>query len=82
MRKEVIGQCELYLGDCLEILPTLQPVDHVITDPPYEAVMQNKWGVLSSNTLTKNGRGRFHEDLGFQAIDDIRRPVAAAVKNI
>lgn len=25
----------LYLGDCREILPQLEPVDHVITDPPY-----------------------------------------------
>jgi site-specific DNA-methyltransferase (adenine-specific) len=25
----------LYLGDCLEILPTLDPVDAVVTDPPY-----------------------------------------------
>ena len=34
-RKEVIGDCHLYLGDCLEILPTLDKVDAVITDPPY-----------------------------------------------
>lgn len=34
-RKEVIGDCTLYLGDCLEILPTLPKVDAVITDPPY-----------------------------------------------
>ena len=34
-RKEVIGSCELYLGDCLEILPTLPRVDAVVTDPPY-----------------------------------------------
>jgi len=34
-RKEVIGDCALYLGDCLEILPTLEKVDAVITDPPY-----------------------------------------------
>jgi len=34
-RKEVIGNAELYLGDCLEILPTLPKVDAVITDPPY-----------------------------------------------
>jgi site-specific DNA-methyltransferase (adenine-specific) len=27
----------IYHGDCREILPTLGPVDHVITDPPYEA---------------------------------------------
>lgn len=34
-RKEVIGDATLYLGDCLEILPTLEKVDAVITDPPY-----------------------------------------------
>lgn len=26
---------EIYLGDCREILPTLDPVDLVLTDPPY-----------------------------------------------
>lgn len=30
-----IGNAVLYLGDCLEILPTLPKVDAVITDPPY-----------------------------------------------
>lgn len=35
MRKEVIGNATLYLGDCLEILPTLPKVDAVITDPVY-----------------------------------------------
>ena len=34
-RKEVIGDCALYLGDCLEVMPTLEPVDAVVTDPPY-----------------------------------------------
>ena len=34
-RKEVIGNATLYLGDCLDILPTLDPVDAVVTDPPY-----------------------------------------------
>lgn len=34
-RKEVIGNAVLYLGDCLEILPTMPKVDAVITDPPY-----------------------------------------------
>ena len=36
MKKEIIGNATLYLGDCLEILPTLGRVDAVITDPPYE----------------------------------------------
>ncbi|MDW9888882.1 site-specific DNA-methyltransferase [Sinorhizobium meliloti] len=34
-RVEVIGQCELYLGDCMEIMQVLEGVDAVITDPPY-----------------------------------------------
>ena len=34
-KKEQIGNATLYLGDCLEILPTLGKVDAVITDPPY-----------------------------------------------
>ena len=35
VRKEIIGNATLYLGDCREILPTLPKVDAVITDPPY-----------------------------------------------
>lgn len=35
MSPVVIGNATLYLGDCLEILPTLPKVDAVITDPPY-----------------------------------------------
>lgn len=34
-RREVIGDCTLYLGDCREILPLLPKVDAVVTDPPY-----------------------------------------------
>ena len=30
-----IGNATLYLGDCLEILPTLKKIDAVVTDPPY-----------------------------------------------
>ncbi len=33
--KVTIGDATLYCGDCREILPTLDPVDAVITDPPY-----------------------------------------------
>ena len=35
MRKEIIGAATLYLGDSMEVLPTLPKVDAVITDPPY-----------------------------------------------
>lgn len=36
-----IGNATLYLGDCMEILPTLERVDAVITDPPYG--IGDKW---------------------------------------
>ena len=35
MKIEQIGDATLYLGDCMDILPTLDKVDAVITDPPY-----------------------------------------------
>ncbi len=37
MRVEQIGNATLYLGDCLEILPTLDRFDALITDPPYSS---------------------------------------------
>ncbi len=35
MRKEVVGDCTLYLGDCRDILPTLGEIDALVSDPPY-----------------------------------------------
>ncbi|MGN5376133.1 DNA-methyltransferase [Sphingomonas hankookensis] len=35
VRVEIIGNATLYLGDCRDVLPTLAPVDAVVTDPPY-----------------------------------------------
>jgi len=34
-RKEVIGDCVLYQGDCAVILPQLPNFDLILTDPPY-----------------------------------------------
>jgi site-specific DNA-methyltransferase (adenine-specific) len=31
----VIGKATLYCGDCLDILPTLEGIDAVVSDPPY-----------------------------------------------
>ena len=46
MRVEQIGAATLYLGDCMEILPTLEKVDAVITDPPY-GINENSTKVAS-----------------------------------
>jgi len=37
----IIGDCQLYPGDCLDILPTLGKVDAVVTDPPYGMAFQS-----------------------------------------
>jgi len=47
-RREVIGDCTLYLGDCMEIMPTLGKVDAVVTDPPYGI----DWGGHNASTRT------------------------------
>lgn len=46
----IIGDARLYLGDCLEILPTLGKVDAVVTDPPYgigDRMQGGTWGSAS-----------------------------------
>lgn len=51
MKIETIGNATLYLGDCREILPTLEKVDAVITDPPYSA---------NTHKMAKTNKGAGH----------------------
>ena len=41
--KVEIGNATLYLGDCLEVLPLIDKVDAVITDPPYGMNFQSNF---------------------------------------
>jgi len=41
---------ELYLGDCLDVLPTLSGVDAVVTDPPYGI---GNWSCGGGNSITQ-----------------------------
>jgi DNA modification methylase len=50
--KVEIGNATLYLGDCMDILPTLPKVDAVITDPPY-GIGENAHRVASRSKLAK-----------------------------
>jgi site-specific DNA-methyltransferase (adenine-specific) len=39
------GQITIYHGDCVDVLPTLAPVDLVLTDPPYGVTYQSNAAV-------------------------------------
>lgn len=52
IRTETIGDATLYLGDCLQIIPTLAGIDAVITDPPYSSGGQFRSDRVAS-TATK-----------------------------
>ena len=58
-RVEVIGQCELYLGDCMEILPALGKVDAVVSDPPYGADHPGDSSRFSGGNA-RRGKGSVH----------------------
>ena len=56
LRKEVIGDAVLYLGDCRKILPTLGKVDAVISDPPYGMNWNADTKRLKTSSRTTNTR--------------------------
>ena len=66
-----IGDCTLYRGDCRDVLPALQPVDCVITDPPYESEAHTK-----QRRVTRNGM-LTTEPLPFAQMDYGLRDAAA-----
>lgn len=71
--KVQIGNCTLYLGDCLKIVPHLGPVDHAIYDPPYEQITHD-----SKNNRRKVGRtdgGADLKGLDFAPTDEIRAEI-------
>lgn len=60
-RIEKIGDATLYLGDCMEILPTLPKVDAVVSDPPYGM----NWNTDSTRfTGGQHKRGHGRDDWG------------------
>ena len=61
-RAEHIGDATLYLGDCLEILPTLGKVDAVVTDPPY-GIDYGKQGSFSAT----HGWGAWRENVAWDS---------------
>jgi site-specific DNA-methyltransferase (adenine-specific)/modification methylase len=81
--KVQIGNATLYLGDCMDILPTLNKVDAVITDPPYGIGIS----FAKNNKQGKYGKqsGELHESLNWdsQVPDvDLFKLIATKGKNL
>lgn len=71
--KKVVGNATLYLGDCRDILPTLDKVDAVVTDPPYGL------GDKLSTTSGVGQWGRLHEKGGLSWDQGIPENIAEVV---
>jgi DNA modification methylase len=53
MKIKKIGDATLYLADCMDVLPTLDRVDAVITDPPYGMSFQSNYRVVKHKKIAK-----------------------------
>jgi len=51
MREEIIGDCRLILGDCVQVLYGIEQHDAVVTDPPYGI------GEAAGKAKTRKGLG-------------------------
>jgi len=77
-RKEIIGDCTLYLGESLKVMSTLDKVDAVVTDPPY-GLKENAHRVKSRGKLAKTtDYGSFDWDKKPASDDHIDACLAAA----
>ncbi len=52
----IIGNTELYLGDCREILPTLPRPDAIVCDPPYGQGLKTNIGKAVLGIAPQSGR--------------------------
>ena len=68
-----IGDATLYLADCMHVLPTLEKVDCVITDPPYGVGRDGK-----KKSSSRSGGHKGYEFMGW----DTKRPERAFFEQI
>jgi len=78
IREEIIGDCRLIQGDCLEVMPMLGEVGHVITDPPFEQLMHD---LHSTAKFRRTDGNASRKHFSFAGIDNIRVPLLKLVES-
>ena len=88
-RCKVIGDCTLYLGDCMEVMPLLGRFDAVVTDPPYgvgESAGKNRsrnfWDVTPTGDYTIDCNKGAELALEYLAWAESQRDAAAILQLI
>ncbi|AUQ89378.1 MULTISPECIES: site-specific DNA-methyltransferase [Phaeobacter] len=82
IQKDVtIGGCRLILGDALAVMPDLDPVDHLFSDPPYEQSLHDAKNGIEKRKLRTDGGVRLRA-LDFAGIDEIRAEFTELSVNI
>lgn len=62
-----IGDADLWLGDCREILPTLPKHDAVVTDPPYGIAYVSAWRTHGKTEMLANDDAAPLDTVGMMA---------------
>jgi site-specific DNA-methyltransferase (adenine-specific) len=62
--------CQIFLGDCREIMPQLGPVDHVITDPPYSERTHKGHDAIAKGHAGGGNDDADRKTLGYQALSE------------
>ena len=73
-----IGDATLYHGDCLEILPTLDKVDAVVTDPPYGLGERWSGGTWGANPMYADAK-QWDVAVSQQTINSLIDKAAASI---
>lgn len=74
------GDAVLYHDDCLEVMRSLGAVDHVICDPPYEAMLHALKNGAARRIRTDGGPDL--QGLNFDCIDEMREPFVLNVSSL
>ena len=74
---EVIGNATLYLGDCVEILPTLDNVDALVTDPPYGMKFQSNHRMIKHQKIHNDESDEIAVEVIKWGIENVKHSIYA-----